>query len=67
MVLFKWKDDFRIGLDDIDAQQRIFMGYINQGYDAVTVNRQTGVPSDRDSYAITVDIIEVSRNTGAIS
>ena len=46
MVLFKWKDDFRIGLDDIDAQHKIFLGYINQCYDAVTVNKQTGVPPD---------------------
>jgi len=46
MVLFKWKNDFRIWLDDIDAQHKIFLGYINQCYDAVTVNKQTGVPPD---------------------
>jgi len=46
MVLFKWKNDFRIGLEDIDAQHKIFLGYINQCYDAVTTKKQTGVPPD---------------------
>jgi hemerythrin len=46
MVLFKWKNDFRIGLEDIDSQHKIFLGYINQCYDAVTREKLTKVPPD---------------------
>ena len=64
MLLFKWQDDFRIGLDDIDTQHTIFTGYVNHCYNAVTVSRQTGIPPDCNSKAITVDIIEVPATRG---
>ena len=46
MVLYKWKKDFSTGLADIDSQHKIFLSYINQCYDAINKNRQTGVPPD---------------------
>ena len=46
MAFFTWKDGFSVGIDDIDFQHKTFLGYLNECYDAVTVDRQTEVSQE---------------------
>jgi len=43
MAFFIWKDDFSVGIEDIDSQHKKFLGYLNECHDAVTLERQTVV------------------------
>ena len=40
---FVWKDRFNIGVDQIDAQHRLFLDYVNECYNAVCSDKQTQV------------------------
>lgn len=46
MAVYEWKKEFTTFLDDIDAQHKIFLSYINQCHNAITKNKQTGIPPD---------------------
>jgi hemerythrin-like metal-binding protein len=46
MAFFTWKDEFSIGIDDIDIQHRTFLGYLNEGYDAVTLGNPTDISQE---------------------
>ena len=43
MAFFTWKDSFKIGIDDIDSQHEEFLGYLNECYDTVSVEKQNTV------------------------
>jgi len=43
MAFFTWKDSFSIGLYDLDAQHQQFLGYLNDCYDKVSLEKQTGL------------------------
>ena len=43
MAFFTWKDSFKIGIDDIDSQHEKFLGYLNECFDNVSVEKQKDI------------------------
>lgn len=46
MEHFLWKDNFNIGVEEIDGQHRLFLGYVNECYDAACRDNQSPVTAD---------------------
>jgi len=69
MAFFTWKDEFSIGIDDIDIQHRTFLGYLNECYDAVTIEKQTDISQElidklktyaKEHFSFEEDIMQIS-------
>jgi hemerythrin len=43
MAFFEWKDKFSVGIDEIDNQHRTFLGYLNECYHQVSVEKKTEI------------------------
>ncbi len=43
MDFFKWKDSFRIGIEEIDQQHRVFLEYLNKYYLQITGDKRAGM------------------------
>jgi len=43
MDFFKWKDSFRIGIEDIDQQHRVFLEYLNKYHLQITGDKRAGM------------------------
>jgi len=46
MDFFKWKDSFRIGIEEIDQQHRVFLGYLNKYYLQIKGDKRDGMAPD---------------------
>lgn len=43
MPFFTWKNEFSIGLDDLDSQHQQFLGHLNDCYDKVAAGQHAGI------------------------
>jgi len=40
---FKWKDSFKIGIEEIDQQHRVFLGHLNEYYLQIKGDKRAGM------------------------